>query len=183
MSLLYSYNNVYAADNRKSTIRTFGDYAQVINPIFVGVIESQEKGFGHFAFIYGQTWVAMHSMKLIGHATKSKWSKRPYIKGKKDRYDGMPSGHTASAWAAASYIRIFSQDYKFLAAPLYVTAAITGYSRIKAKEHTAGQVVAGAILAESITYINSKLAWSKNYQFTDLYLGKDEYAISFKFKF
>lgn len=65
-------------------------------------------------------------------------SKRPTIEGKKNRYDGMPSGHTASAWVAASYIRTFSEDYKYLSIPLYLTAAVTGYSRIHAKEHTTG---------------------------------------------
>ena len=44
----------------------------------------------------------------------------------KDRFDGMPSGHTNSAWVAAAYIRTFSEDYQYASVPLYITAAVTG---------------------------------------------------------
>lgn len=80
-------------------------------------------------------------------------------------------------------VRTFSEDKKYLAIPLYVTAAITGYSRVHAKEHTAGQVVAGAALAEIVTYINSKLNWSTEYRSTNFYVGGDEFSARFTFKF
>ena len=137
-SIIINMMSAIAANSRKSPLRSFGDYMQIINPVFASGLSSQEKGFGHFALIYSQTWVTMHSVKLI--ADKNKWqpSKRPRIEGKKDRFEGMPSGHTASAWAAAAYVRTFSEDYKYISIPLYLTAAVTGYSRIKAKEHTTG---------------------------------------------
>ncbi len=181
-SIILNMNPSFAAKSRKSPLRSFGDYMQIINPVFASGLASQEKGFGHFALIYGQTWVTMHSVKLI--ANKGKWqpSKRPSIEAKKDRFDGMPSGHTASAWVAASYVRTFSEDYKYISIPLYLTAAVTGYSRIKAKEHTIAQVISGAALAELVTYINSKLDWSKEYQSTNFYFGGNELTASFQFR-
>ena len=181
-SIILNMTPAFAAKSRKGTLRSFGDYMQIINPIFASGFASQEKGFGHFALIYGQTWVTMHSVKIM--ASKGKWQpgKRPGIDGKKDRFDGMPSGHTASAWAAAAYIRTFSEDYKYLSIPLYITAVVTGYSRVKAKEHTTSQVVVGAALAELVTYINNKLDWSNDYRSTNFYFGENELTASFQFR-
>ncbi|RTK92105.1 MAG: phosphatase PAP2 family protein [Rickettsiales bacterium] len=181
MALLIHGNSAIASSNRKSDLRTFGDYMQVVNPIIAASLASQEKGFGHFGFIYAQTFVSMHSIKYIGKSAKWNISKRPYINNKKDRYEGMPSGHTASAWSAAAYVRTFSNDYQYISIPLYITAAVTGYSRIKAKEHTTSQVIVGAVLSEIITYINSRLDWSNEYRSTNFYFGGDELTASFKF--
>lgn len=177
----WNVNSTYAK-SRQSPLRSFGDYAQIINPVLAAGFASQEKGFGHFAIIYGQSWVTMQGIKLV--SDKAKWgaSKRPSVNHKKDRYDGMPSGHTNSAWVAASYLRTFSDDYKYVSIPLYITAAITGYSRIHAKEHTTAQVIAGAALAELITYVNSKLKWSNEYRSTNFYFGKNEVSAGFEFR-
>ncbi len=176
-------NDSFAAQNRRSSLRTFGDYMQIINPIFAAGLASQEKGFGHFAIIYSQTFAIMHGTKLIAKSGKWRISKRPYIENKKDRYEGFPSGHTASAFAAASYIRTFSDEHKLLSIPLYITAAVTGYSRVKAKEHTGLQVVAGAALAEIVTFVNSKLDWSNEYRSTSFQVFPNGGTISFEFKF
>jgi membrane-associated phospholipid phosphatase len=182
-TFIVNINSVLAVKSRKGPLRSFGDYAQIINPLIAGSIASQEKGFGHFAIIYGQSFVAMHSIKYASNQGKWRASKRPFIEGKKDRYEGMPSGHTNSAWIAASYVRTFSEDNQYVSIPLYITAAITGYSRVRAKEHTTAQVLAGAALAEIVTYINSKLDWSNEYQSSNFYIGGDEISASFKFSF
>jgi hypothetical protein len=172
-----------AGKSRRSPLRSFGDVMQIVNPVASSLLSSQEKGFGHHAFIYGQTWITMHAIKLV--SDKSKWapSKRPSITDKRDRYDGMPSGHTASAWVAAAYVRTFSEDYSYLSVPLYITAAITGYSRVYSKEHTWGQVISGAALAEGMTWMNSKLSWSENYQPVSLFMDKNGGLVRFEFKF
>ena len=174
--------NISFAKSRQSPLRSFGDYAQIINPIIASGLSSREKGFGHFAIIYGQSWVAMHGIKLVSN--KAKWapSKRPSVHDKKDRFDGIPSGHTNSAWVSASYVRTFSEDYKYASIPLYITAVITGYSRVHSKEHTTTQVIAGAALAEIVTYINSKLEWSNEYRSTNFYFGKNEASAGFEFR-
>ncbi|PCJ25482.1 MAG: hypothetical protein COA94_06205 [Rickettsiales bacterium] len=180
--LLGALNPAQAAKSGSSSLRTFGDYAQIVNPLFVAGLASQEIGFGHFAIIYGQSWVSMHGIKLISKSAKWSASKRPNTGNKKDRYEGMPSGHTNSAWVAASYVRMFS-EHKYLSIPLYATAIVTGCSRVKAKEHTTLQVIAGAALAELVTYINSRLDWSDEYQSTNFYFGGDEVSARFEFRF
>lgn len=181
-SLFCGNVNFAYAKSRQSPIRSFGDYAQIINPVLAASFASQEKGFGHFAIIYGQSWLTMQGVKLVSDKAKWSLSKRPVVNDKKNRYDGMPSGHTNSAWVAASYLRTFSDDYKYVSIPLYITAAITGYSRVHAKEHTTAQVIAGAALAEIVTYINSKLKWSNEYRSTNFYFGKNEVSAGFTFK-
>lgn len=101
-ALCVAINSSFAAKSRKSSLRSFGDYAQIINPLISGAVASQEKGFGHFAIIYAQSFTSMHGIKLISQKAKWSASKRPNIEGKKSRYEGMPSGHTNSAWVSAS---------------------------------------------------------------------------------
>ena len=60
--ILFLSTNIYFAKSRKGPLRSFGDYAQIINPVIAAGLSSQEKGFGHFAIIYGQSWVTMHSI-------------------------------------------------------------------------------------------------------------------------
>ena len=181
--ILIFHSNSLAEENRRSSVRSFGDYMQIINPVFAASLASGEKGFGHFAIIYAETFVIMHGTKLIASSGKWQVSKRPYVENKKHRYDGLPSGHTASAFVGAAYVRTFSEEYKLLSIPLYITAAITGYSRVKAKEHTTGQVIAGAALAEIVTFINSRLEWSNEYRSTNVTVFPKGGAISLNFKF
>ena len=71
----------------------------------------------------------------------------------KNRYDSVPSGHTNSTWIAFSYVRNFSEENKYLSIHLYIAVAITGYSRVLAKEQIVSQVIAGATLAKIVIYI------------------------------
>jgi membrane-associated phospholipid phosphatase len=170
------------ADKRNNSLRKFGDMAQIVNPLVVAAISTQDKGLGHFAFIYSQQFVLMHGIKIASKSAKADFSKRPYVPGKRDRFEGMPSGHTVSAWSAASYLRVFGEN-KLYSVPFYITAAITGYSRVRAKDHTYAQVIVGAALSEYLTYLNSTLDWSKNYVSSSVNLGKNSGSLSFEIKF
>ncbi|MDX1924340.1 MAG: phosphatase PAP2 family protein [Rickettsiaceae bacterium] len=165
-----------------SFLRTFGDVAQVANPLSAAGIASQDRGAGHFALIYSQEFALLHASKLIGAANKWEAGKRPYKANKKNRHDGMPSGHTQSAWSAASYIRVFHEN-PYLSIPFYATSIITGYSRVQTKEHTIWQVVAGAALAELVTYVNSQMEWNKNYAFTSVQIGRNGGSLSLEVRF
>ncbi len=181
--LFFSVISEAYGKSKKSSIEIFGDYAQVINPLVAASIASQEKGVGHFMIIFAQSNLFTHAIKYTTGGAKCSASKRPSNNKNKIRYDGMPSGHTNSAWLAASYIRMFSEDNKKLSIPLYITAAITGYSRVNAKKHTVPQVVAGAALAEITTYINSRLDWSNEYISSQFNLGTEGAFINFQIKF
>lgn len=175
-------HNTFAISNSNDALETFGDYMQIINPIVASCVASQDRGLGHFLAIYTSTIVIVHSNKMIGKSLKWEINRRPFVANRNDRYDGMPSGHTASAFAAAAYVRTFADEYKPLAIPLYISAAITGYSRIHAKKHTVAQVVVGAALTEIVTFVYSKLDWSKNYQSHIISVFPDHYAINFRLK-
>lgn len=178
---LVSLNNINAS--KKTNLTRSGDILQIANPVMASLIANNEKGVGHFGVIYGQSLAFMGASKMIGKSSKLQISKRPAINGKRNRFDGFPSGHTISAWSAASYTRIFSPEKKQYYIPMYFAAAVTGYSRVKAKEHTITQVVAAALLSETITYLNSKANWSMNYQPISIDIGKTHAALGVTINF
>ena len=173
--------NVLAA--RSSSLTRAGDIMQITNPILAGVISSQEKGLGHFSIVYGESLAIMGTSKLIGKSSRLAVSKRPSRSGKRARFDGFPSGHTTSAWTAASYVRVFSDDHKMMAIPLYAAAVITGYSRVKARQHTVTQVVMAAALSESVTMINQKMNWSNEYRSSEIGFSPDGFMARLKINF
>lgn len=169
------------------TSRNFGDHAQIINPLIVSGFSLHEKGLGHFGCIFLQSNLPTWLMHYKGSKLKWSLSKRPQkrcasgIKEHKN-YTGMPSGHTVAAWSGASYMRHFSKDYKWASIPLYLSAGITAYSRVHSKCHTKLQIFASIALVEALTYLNTKLSWSQNYEATEFSIGGDGCArISFKF--
>jgi membrane-associated phospholipid phosphatase len=59
-------------------------------------------------------------------------------------WHSFPSDSTAVAFSAASYLQIrYGWDYGL---PAYALAAFVGYSRVEAKEHHWGDVIAGAFI-------------------------------------
>lgn len=63
----------------------------------------------------------------------------------------FPSGHASIAFSAAEFMR---RRYGWrYGAPAYATAAFVGWSRLEADEHDAGQVLAGAILGITASYL------------------------------
>lgn len=65
---------------------------------------------------------------------------------------GMPSGHTALAFAAGTAIGLLSRDF-FLAALSFLLALLVGQSRIEGKIHTFWEVAIGAILGIIVTVL------------------------------
>lgn len=68
--------------------------------------------------------------------------------------DSFPSGHTAAAFAAATYLSIRYRDSLGGSVPLlYGAAALTGVARVKADKHYAKDVVAGAVIGVGMGYV------------------------------
>jgi len=69
--------------------------------------------------------------------------------------DSFPSGHTASAISAATFVhKRYGIEYAF---PLYMGAIYTGYSRIHVNRHHPRDVLAGAVIGIlSSWYFTSK---------------------------
>ncbi len=104
----------------------------------------------------GQVIAVVGIGKLIGSKTHFYGSQRP----QGGNYKGMPSGHTASAWASASYMRVYCNN-KLYSAPFYAAGAFTGFSRVVSKRHTLGQVLASVVISELIMQANSYFKWEK----------------------
>jgi len=65
--------------------------------------------------------------------------------------NSFPSGHVASTFSAASYLRI-RYDNPYVYVPAYAVAVFTAYSRVQPKRHRVIDVVVGAALAEAVSY-------------------------------
>lgn len=182
ISVLPINKSLAAKNDRKRN--TFGDYAQIVNPLIAAGISGHEseKGLGHFMAIYAQSTAITHATKFVGNKFKWEVSKRPHIDNRKDRYDGMPSGQVNIAWVAAAYVRTFAQEYKYIAVPLYVTAAVTGFTKVKNKDNTVLQVVSGAAMSEVINMVNKQLKWSNEYRSVTMRLSPTGGSIGIKFK-
>lgn len=111
------------------------------------------KGKNNFrdrSMLYGMSQLIMSatvfSVKKISTETRPDGSDRL----------SFPSGHTASAFAAAEFMR---QEYKdvspWYGIAGYAVAATTGYLRISNNKHWAGDVIAGA----GVGIISTKLAY------------------------
>jgi len=128
---------------------TLGDILQITNPITAYIVTDDRERFltNYVIGMFGS-----HVIKTIGHRTHFKGSLRP----DKSDHKGMPSGHTTSAMLAASSMT--EPKYRW---PLYITAAITGHSRIVAKKHSLLQVLGAVVLSETVVFLNDKLTKDK----------------------
>lgn len=123
-----------------NAVRNIGDILQVANPVATFVFARSDSERLLFAAHYALSMGLVGIGKSSGRHFKYPLALRP----DKSAYTGMPSGHTASAWTAASFTR-----NPFL----YATAVFTGFSRIHAKKHTILQVCVSIVIAESIVLI------------------------------
>ena len=86
----------------------------------------------------------------------------------KTDWHSFPSDSTAVSFSAASYLQIrYGWDYGL---PAYALAAFVGYSRVEAKEHHWGDVLAGAVIGwgaselTTVRYRNFAITASPGYQ-------------------
>ncbi len=95
--------------------------------------------------------------------------------------NSFPSGHTSTTFQSASFIqRRYGTKYGI---PAYILAGLTGYSRINSNKHDLVDVVIGAIIGVTSTYLFTKpyqkqhivLAFTKNKGST--------YLVGFNFTF
>lgn len=75
-----------------------------------------------------------------------------------NNYQSFPSGHTASAFQAASYLQFrYGASYGL---PAYAVASMVGFSRVNNQKHYWHDVAAGAAIATGIQYLITEKSYS-----------------------
>ena len=133
------------------SLRKAGDVLQFASPIAAYVMTSYNNKSIHFLIHYLQTMGVTGLGKWSGKRLKYGLALRP----DRSAYTGMPSGHTASCWLPASYMRNYD-GWSAVTFGLYGAAILTAFSRIKSKRHTPIQVLASIVLCESVATLNKK---------------------------
>ena len=148
----------------KSAFQIYGDIFQFL-PLAAAtyaLVIKDYQGLGQLAIGTGSTLAVTFASKLTfsafgrSHPNAVAISKRP----DSGAYDGFPSGHTSSAFAAAGFMQR-RYGWKW-GVPTIALASLVGISRVVAKRHTVTQVIAGAILGFGLSYIVSSKYMNEN---------------------
>ncbi len=127
----------------KSGLELYGDIAQFAIPGLAGVTSLVKKDYDGTVQLIVGTGVTLGLVQGLKYATDT------------ERPDGgsrsFPSGHTAAAFAGASYLH-YRYGWEW-GLPTYAAAAIVGYSRVEADRHYWYDVVAGAAIANLVAYV------------------------------
>lgn len=104
-------------------------------------------GLKSYCYSFGATMLAAHTLKYaVGRP-------RPY-QNPGERGKSFPSGHTAAAFSGASYLQM---RYGWrIGAAAYGMASAVGYSRVWSQNHYWTDVLAGAAIAVTSSYIFTK---------------------------
>ena len=148
----------------KSAFQIYGDIFQFL-PLAAAtyaLVIKDYQGLGQLAIGTGSTLAVTFARKLTfsafgrSHPNAVAISKRP----DSGAYDGFPSGHTSSAFAAAGFMQR-RYGWKW-GVPTIALASLVGISRVVAKRHTVTQVIAGAILGFGLSSIVSSKYMNEN---------------------
>ena len=139
----------------KSGFEIYGDVMQILP--FAMMIYSYAKddiqGVKEQATGAGATLLLTHLIKeslvIVSHSNEAKvrFAQRP----NNGSFNGFPSGHTSFVFSSVGFAQ---KHYGYqLSLPLAALATSVGISRIHAQKHTTTQVIAGAILGFSTSYL------------------------------
>ncbi len=82
--------------------------------------------------------------------------------------NSFPSGHTAQAFAAATFLhKEYGREHPFYSIMAYTTAAGVGVLRVMNNRHWASDVLVGAgigVLATNLAYLTHQNKWGKNHK-------------------
>lgn len=111
-----------------------------LTPITENILYRVQQSPGHLTF------VSLMLVIVVVIAIKSKFSAGSYMVG------GMPSGHSAIAFAISTAIALISKDI-FIATMAFALAFLISQSRIEGRIHTPFEVIVGGIIGTLITVL------------------------------
>ena len=127
----------------KGGLELYGDIAQVALPVFAGGVSLVKEDYAGTAQLMVGTGITLGTVQALKYGLDT------------ERPDGgsrsFPSGHTAAAFAGASYLH-YRYGWEW-GLPTYAAAALVGYSRVDADRHYWYDVVAGAAIANAVAYV------------------------------
>lgn len=118
-----------------SGLETYGDIGAYSMPVLaaaiaLGVKDSDKKGLFQLAASYGTTMASVNILKQVVDR------ERPNA----ENNNSFPSGHTASAFSAASFLH-YRYGWQY-GVPAYIAAGVVGLSRTDSNHHFVGDVIA-----------------------------------------
>ena len=147
--------DIAATSTHSISLRKFGDVAQFLPAasfayaIFLrDFVGARQQAVGFLAVVASTYAIkyALHYSAPLSPKIQS-LSKRP----DGENFEGFPSGHTASAFAAVGFLQ---KRYGLrLGLPAAVIASVVGISRIHAQRHTITQVICGGMLGFFLSFI------------------------------
>ena len=143
LALLISSPDVVAG---KSGLETYGDVGQYAIPGVAAAISiwgEEDPDKEGLIQLGTSTLVTVGVVQGLKHVVDRE---RPNEKN--DR--SFPSGHTSSAFSGASYLH-YRYGWQY-GVPAYLAASVVGYSRVEADEHFVGDVIAGAAIANLVSF-------------------------------
>lgn len=106
--------------------------------------------------------------------------KRPDFSSISPRYDSFPSGHTTSAFTSAAFME---RRYGWkVGIPAYLVAGWVGYSRVYSERHDWWDVLGGAVIGTSSSYLFTK-AYKKDNLDVGFNVAPNNYYVGVKFHF
>jgi len=142
-ALVASTTPVLAGDG----VETAGEILRIALPVAAGGYSLYKQDYDGVLQLTVSEVITEGTSLVLQHFIKEQ---RP----DKSDWHSFPSDSAAVAFSAASYLQIrYGWDYGL---PAYAVAAFVGYSRVEAKKHHWGDVLAGAVLgwgASEITTI------------------------------
>lgn len=147
--------DIFIDSVRSISLREFGDVAQFLPAaslayaIFLrDLVGARQQAVGYVAVVASTYAIkyALHYSAPLSPKIQS-LSKRP----DGENFEGFPSGHTSSAFAAVGFLQ---KRYGLrLGLPAAVIASVVGISRIHAQRHTITQVICGGMLGFFLSFI------------------------------
>jgi membrane-associated phospholipid phosphatase len=146
---------------RSQHLRSFGDQAQIAGPaigslfLLHGIAFHNPKSRQTALLAYESFLVSggiASALKATTGRERPSSTNHPGQFFKRSGDSSFPSGHTTTAFAAAT---VFSKQYPhwYVAVPAYGAAAAVGYSRLSSNKHWMSDVAAGAAIGYGVGHL------------------------------
>lgn len=157
LSSSFMFSSLQASDSIRRAFDDLSDILQLL-PAFsatYALAKEDYEGLKQIAISFSATMGVTYAFKLSLDALAKKYPTQLSFAQRPNHgsFDGFPSGHTASAFSAAGFMQK-RYGWKW-GLPTFLLATLTGVSRVVAEKHTPFQVVAGAMIGFSISYLVS----------------------------